>query len=341
MVTPPVAPGRGGRTNADIAANAGNAKKGVVLWLALIVIGAGAAGFGWWLVNRTYTPGTTTPVIAKASPTAKKVISNLPSLEAGKPWTNTLQMKFVPIGDIHFAVWQTRVRDFEAFVQATGYDAVGGMSSVVTRNGFKLNALSWKDPGFAQTPEHPVVGVSWEDAGQFCKWLTHKEQSEGILSAFQRYRLPTDVEWSRAIGLPRETGATPAERSGGIKNVYPWGNRFPPPNDFGNYAGTESTAGAPGGWSIIAGYHDAFARTGPVTAFRANRDGLCSLGGNVWEWCEDKYQNGLNWRTLRGGSWATSRNEETLSSYRRGYDPYFRSDDVGFRCVIASDGGQE
>jgi hypothetical protein len=74
----------------------------------------------------------------------------------------------------------------------------------------------------------------------------HTEQSEGILSAFQRYRLPTDVEWSRAIGLPHETGATPAERSGGIKNVYPWGNRFPPPNDFGNYAGTESTAGAPG-----------------------------------------------------------------------------------------------
>jgi serine/threonine protein kinase len=330
VVTPPVASGRGGR-----------AKKGVLLWLALVLIGAGAAGFGWWLVNRTYTPGTATPVVVKASPTAKKVVSNLPPLEAGKPWTNTLQMKFVPIGNIHFAVWQTRVRDFEAFVQATGYDAVGGMSSVVTQNGFKLNTLSWKDPGFAQTPEHPVVGVSWEDAGQFCKWLTRKEQSEGILSAFQRYRLPMDVEWSGAIGLPRETGTTPAERSGGIKNVYPWGNRFPPPNDFGNYAGTESMAGAPGGWSIIAGYHDAFARTGPVTAFRANPDGLCSLGGNVWEWCQDKYRNGLNWRTLRGGSWATSRNEETLSSYRRGYDPYFRSDEVGFRCVIASDGGQE
>jgi formylglycine-generating enzyme required for sulfatase activity len=49
----------------------------------------------------------------------------------------------------------------------------------------------------------------------------------------------------------------------------------------------------------------------------------------------------MNWRTLRGGSWATSRAEETLSSYRRGYDPLFRSDDVGFRCVIATNGGEE
>jgi formylglycine-generating enzyme required for sulfatase activity len=192
-----------------------------------------------------------------------------------------------------------------------------------------------------QTLDDPVVGISWEDAGQFCDWLTRKERAEGTLSAFQRYRLPTDAEWSFAIGLTRESGVTPEERSGGVKNVYPWGNRFPPPNDFGNYAGIESRTGAPQNWPVIAGYHDAYARTGPVSAFAPNQNGVSSLGGNVWEWCQDKYQNGLHWRTLRGGSWATSRAEETLSSYRRGYDPYFRSDDVGFRCVIASDGEHE
>ena len=61
-------------------------------------------------------------------------------------------MRFVPIGDIYISEWQTRRRDFEAFVQATGYDAVGGMSSAVTQNGFKLNEMSWKTPGFQQTP---------------------------------------------------------------------------------------------------------------------------------------------------------------------------------------------
>ena len=57
--------------------------------------------------------------------------------ETGKPWTNTLDMRFVPVGDIHMAVFETRVRDFEAFVQATHYDAEGGMSSVMKQDGFR------------------------------------------------------------------------------------------------------------------------------------------------------------------------------------------------------------
>jgi serine/threonine protein kinase len=321
---------------------AGVPKRRPYLWVYILLTMIGCAGLGWWFVSRSLGPQTQ-QTISKATPTAtaKTAPVSQPALLDGKPWSNSLDMKFVSMGQIHFAVWPTRVRDFAAFVQATGYDATGGMSSVVTQNGFKLNSLSWKEPGFVQTQDDPVVGVSWEDAGQFCDWLTRKERATGMLSSFQRYRLPTDSEWSLAVGLTRETGNTPEERSGGVKNVYPWGNRFPPPNDFGNYAGSESRTGAPPNWPVIAGYHDAYPRTGPVTAFALNQIGISSLGGNVWEWCEDKYRAGLNWRTLRGGSWATSRAEETLSSYRRGYDPYFRSDDVSFRCVIASDGEQE
>jgi serine/threonine protein kinase len=319
----------------------GPRKKKWLLWLAPAGLILGSVAALCWIFLFKPQPVAEPSLPIKATPAPTKTIVNRSPLVAGKSWTNSLGMQFVPLGDIHFAVWQTRVQDFEAFVQTTGYDAVGGMSSAVTQNGFKLNGLSWKDPGFAQTAGNPVVGVSWEDANQFCDWLTRKERNAGMLSAFQRYRLPTDLEWSAAIGLPREAGSTPEERSGSIKSVYPWGNRFPPPNDFGNYAGSESRAGAPAEWPVIPGYHDAFARTGPVTEFKPNQDGLCSLGGNVWEWCDDKYESGLNWRTLRGGSWATSRAEETLSSYRRGFDPYFRRDDAGFRCVIASDGGEQ
>jgi serine/threonine protein kinase len=317
------------------------AKNRLPALVALLFLGlAGAAGLFWLFLFRSPGPSPELPVVKPTATQSNPLVAR-PPLVAGKPWSNSLEMQFVPLGQVHFAVWQTRARDFEAFVQATAYDAVGGMSSVVTQNGFKANTLSWKNPGFAQTSDHPVVGVSWEDANQFCEWLTRKERSEGLLRAFQSYRLPTDSEWSQAIGLARETGATPEERSGGIKNVYPWGNAFPPPNDFGNYAGSESRADAPNNWTIIAGYHDAFPRTGPVTAFKPNQRGLSALGGNVWEWCQDKYRTTMNWRTLRGGSWATSRAEETLSSYRRGYDPYFRSDEVGFRCVISSDGAQQ
>ncbi len=280
-------------------------------------------------------------VTATHSQQTNAPVASHPPPQPGKEWINSLEMRFVPLGNLHISVFQTRIRDFEAFVQATGYDAVGGMSSAVTQNGFKLKEMSWKAPGFQQGPDHPVVGVSWEDANQFCAWLTRKERSEGTMPTFQSYRLPTDREWSRAVGIEHEAGNTPEERSGKIRGVYPWGEGFPPPNDIGNYAGSESRVDTPETWSVIPGFHDAYPRTGPVSAFKANGRGLCCIGGNVWEWCMDKFANTMNWRTLRGGSWATSRAEELLSSYRRGYGPLFRCDDVGFRCVIATDGVHE
>ena len=68
-------------------------------------------------------------------------------------------MNFVPVSDIHVAAFETRVRDFEAFVQATHYDAEGGMISAMKQEGLTRRNLSWKSPGFPQTPHDPVVGV--------------------------------------------------------------------------------------------------------------------------------------------------------------------------------------
>jgi formylglycine-generating enzyme required for sulfatase activity len=246
-------------------------------------------------------------------------------------------MAYVPLGDIHFAKAETRVRDFEAFVNATGYDAVGGMYSL-QRDGFKQHGHSWKEPGFPQTPEHPVVGISWEDANQFCAWLTQKERAEGALTGAQYYRLPSDREWSIAAGLAGESSATPEARSEKIKSVYPWGRTFPPPNDAANYAGSEARPNTPDRWPTIAQFHDAYPRTAPAGSFAPNEKGIGELGGNVWEWCLDAYNTTTKWRVLRGGSWATSGADELLSSFRRGFDPNFRHDDVGFRCVIATEG---
>ncbi|MEP6668212.1 MAG: SUMF1/EgtB/PvdO family nonheme iron enzyme [Chthoniobacter sp.] len=259
--------------------------------------------------------------------------------QLGKPWKNSLGMTYVPIDDIWMAAVETRVRDFEAFVQARKYDATGGMDSL-QKDGFKDHGHTWMNPGFMQSPEHPVVGISREDANYFCKWLTDKERTAGALTAAQFYRLPTDREWSQAVGLENETGSTPEERSGRIKSVYPWGRGFPPPADGGNYAGSEAKAGAPDNWPTISFYHDTFPRTCPAPGYKPNERGVSDLGGNVWEWCQDAFgKANPRWGVLRGGSWATSKQDEMLSSYRRGFDPSFREDDVGFRCVIATDAG--
>jgi len=44
-------------------------------------------------------------------------------------------------------LFQTRVRNFGAFIQATHYDAEGGMSSAMKQEGLGRRILSWKFPG--------------------------------------------------------------------------------------------------------------------------------------------------------------------------------------------------
>ncbi|MDP6129087.1 MAG: SUMF1/EgtB/PvdO family nonheme iron enzyme, partial [Planctomycetota bacterium] len=178
-------------------------------------------------------------------------------------FVNTLGMKFVPVPgtEVQFCIWETRVKDYAAYAAANaGVDA------------------SWKNPfgdGFKQPDTHPVENVSWEDAQAFCAWLTKKELAEGKIKAGQKYRLPTDAEWSVAVGLGKEKGGTPEEKSEGIEDVYPWGKEWPPPKGVGNYNQDLKV--------------DNFKYTSPVGSFAANKFGLHDLGGNVWEWCEDKW----------------------------------------------------
>jgi formylglycine-generating enzyme required for sulfatase activity len=232
--------------------------------------------------------------------------------EHGKVWRNTLGMKFSPVGDILFCTCKTRTKDYDAFCAATG--------------------RQHEKPDFDQTEDHPVVKVNWYDAQAFCKWLTEKEHAAKILEDGQSYRLPTDQEWSFAVGLPDEGGSTPEERDGKIKNEYPWGKAWPPPPGAGNYADLSARKlHVP----IIDGYEDGFAQTSPVGSFPANRLGLYDMGGNVWEWVQDDYKGGgKDWGVLRGGSWANSSRAELQSSYRNVVDRADRDVIYGFRCVL-------
>ena len=256
------------------------------------------------------------------------------------PWTNSLGMVFVPVPGVEvlFCIWDVRVQDFDAFVKATGYDATSGMVSL-GKDGWKQRGNTWGNPGFSQGPNHPVCGVSWEDAKAFCRWLTERERSEAKLSDGQAYRLPRDGEWSAAVGLPEEGGGTPREKSGKIKDVYPWGTQWPPPAGAGNYAGEQDRDDSwPGGWPVIAGYRDSYARTSPVGSFRANRFGLYDMGGNLWQWCEDWSDGEQKKCVLRGASWHSGVPGTLLSSCRLCSPPDFHLAGGGFRVVLVVEG---
>ncbi len=58
-------------------------------------------------------------------------------------------------------------------------------------------------------------------------------------------------------------------------------------------------------------------------------------GGNVWEWCEDWYDDTHESRVLRGASWRTGKRDRLLSSRRLDGPPEARGSYVGFRVVLA------
>jgi hypothetical protein len=233
---------------------------------------------------------------------------------------NSLGMRFVEVNGVHWSLWQTRVKDFRTFVDASTHDETTECRSI-DEDGWQRAGKNWKDPGFHQTDEHPVCGVSWEDATAFCEWLTQKEKADGLIEETEVYRLPTDVEWSEMAG----------------KDLYPWGDSFENAKEQGRYfcKWDEGTA--------------------PVGSFK-HSSGLYDVGGNVWEWCQDAYRKKMNrqelrkkeprldcenegaYRVMRGGSWIDYDEAYMETDFRCFDEPAERSVVYGFRCVRAKDG---
>ena len=276
---------------------------------------------------------------AAVSPSPNLPVSSSSVATATKdaPFINTLGMKFVPVPgtQVLFSIWLTRVQDYMAYAKAE--ESAG-----------KKVDDAWKKQSKDGVPighefDHPVAGVSWEDAQAFCQWLTERETANGKLTKGQRYRLPTDEEWSTAVGLPPEKGVTPFAKSGRNDVDFPWGKDWPPMKNAGNFADetyhnkfpipdASNPANITGAW--IEGYNDKYATTSPVGSFPANVHGLYDMGGNLWQWCEDWWTQEHKERVLRGASWGNSDRGALRSSDRFHLPPsthhYYR----GFRCVL-------
>ena len=243
-------------------------------------------------------------------------------------FTNPLGMKFVPVPgtQILMCIHETRNKDYAAYAAANkGVD------------------MKWKNPTFElskskytikEDADHPVVYVSWEDATAFCAWLGGKDG--------RTYRLPTDHEWSCAVGIGEQENAKESpEAKGGKVPGFPWGAGYPPPkNKLGNYWDSTVVRQGETEKTDLGSYDDGYLLTAPVMSYPANKLGIYDLGGNVWEWCQDAYSPTGSSHVLRGGSWRSDVRDFLASSRRLSLTPDYRSRLLGngFRCVVVVGG---
>ena len=266
---------------------------------------------------------------------AAAIVSGVLHWRGKKPATppafvNSLGLRFVPAGTpgVLFATSQTRVRDFAAFVRA--HEPWFGQPIYVNYDGgaesWQMARFSWSDPGFPQTPEHPVVGVSQMDASAFCAWLTEHERKSGRIGARDFYRLPKDEEWSVAAGLNPDAH-DPA-------GAFAWGGPYPPSPFAGNFASEELHDHERfARMAVIAGYRDSHPFTSPAGSFPPNAHGLYDLGGNVTEWL---HSDDPRRAKMRGANWWDSSERSLDAGKRRTHDRTMRAFTSGFRIVLVS-----
>lgn len=237
----------------------------------------------------------------------------------------------VMVSPFYMDVTEVTNAEFEAFVAATGYVTVaekdidweeikaqvpagtpkppdsvlqaGSLVFKATNGPVDLNDYSqwwrwtigadWRNPegpgsNIEDRMNHPAVHIAWEDAEAYANWAGK--------------RLPTEAEWEwAAMGGRKDTkypwGNDPVEQASDKANF--WQGKFP----YQNYV------------------LDGFERTAPVKSFPANPYGLYDLAGNVWEWCQDKYDVNAYERYAQEGVAKDPSGSEVYNDPREPYTP--------------------
>jgi len=214
--------------------------------------------------------------------------------------------------------YEVTVGQFRRFVEASGYRTEAEKSGgcyAWTGSAWKQDSdKNWRNPGFSQTDNQPVVCVSWNDTMVYADWLSKQSG--------QTYRLPTEAEWEYAV------------RAGTTTPFY-----------FGATISTDQ-ANYDGNYVFGKGRKGVFRqKTVEVGQFPANAWGLQDMHGNVWEWTCSVYdqtygggeqrcagRDATGRRVARGGSWYFG--PLWLRSAARGRNsPQGRYGDRGFRLA--------
>ncbi|KAL9573172.1 hypothetical protein ACKAV7_002857 [Fusarium commune] len=207
-------------------------------------------------------------------------------------------------------------RDYGDFVQQTG-------RTWLSQDGY--------DP---YTQNAPATDLMWQDAREYCRWLTQKWRASGKINPNETVQLPSEPKWERASrGDQRESQAE--------QNIYPWGTNF--------------------ATSLSNCEELALNNKCAVGLFPQSRSpfGCYDMTGQVWEWCttlwgvdmatptfiypwassdgrEDLDADGSIRRVLRGGCFSSGQAKATCT-YRGSLEPtgFWRGN--GFRIVVVSE----
>jgi len=241
---------------------------------------------------------------------------------------------------------EVTVGQFRRFLEQSGYrpeseaDGTGGYGynpdydPAKSRRGDAFEGrdpkYSWRNPGFPQGDDHPVVNVTWNDAVALSRWLS---KTEG-----KTYRLPTEAEWEYAARAGTRTRYASGDAP---QSLLKMANVF--------------DADAAKNWEKWRAFalteSDGYAFTAPVGSFAPNAFGLYDMHGNAWEWTADYHDEHYyanspvddpqgpadgRVRVRRGGSWHTWP-LYARSSYRNWNAEDTRYTLVGMRLVREAD----
>jgi len=244
--------------------------------------------------------------------------------------------------DYYLGKTEVTVGQFRRFLKASAYvpeserDGTGGYGynreydPSTTKRGDAFEGrntkYSWKNPGFEQTDEHPVVNVTWGDAMAMSQWLSAKE---GV-----RYRLPTEAEWEYACRA-------------GARTRYASGDKPESLLATANIFDADSARNWPKWDAYALQAHDGYTFTAPVASFAPNAFGLHDMHGNAWEWVADWHGDDYyalspvddpqgpatgDVRVRRGGSWHTWA-FYARAAFRNWNSPETRYTLLGFRLL--------
>ena len=287
--------------------------------------------------------GSITPNSARKLKISRSLLTEKEALieEAGKSLKNSIGISFelfspanVVVGSYPDEIRRKRNENIKN-VQLSRHFIVSKF--LITESQFFLSNGS-----SSGSKELPIRNVSWEEAAEFCNWLSKKEGYKPFYLFKENgsyelnvnstgYRLLTEAEWEYVA-------------RGSARKIYPWGNEQEISEAVGNFA-DESLNGEVNFY--IKNYYDNYKERSPIDAFLPNEKGLHDLGGNLSEWVTDFYSEDLisskevlknylgpefgNSHVVKGSNYLSSSYHELGYSFRNNGE--VASDVVGFRIA--------